>query len=118
MEITNDDLQQAITDALAGLALALAPQLDRGRFATDLLTLARQLGDAEHRPGAGLLAEVARVVEGAEVMRLPGAAPCRASTPTARQDQGAVLRRSPHHQQPFQHPGNAQMELPGPSSSR
>ncbi len=118
MELTTDDLQQAITDALAGLALALAPQLDRGRFATDLLTLARQLGDAEHRPGAGLLAEVARVVEGAEVMQLPGAAPCRASTPTDQPDQGAALHRSPRRQRPSRYPGNARMEPLEPSSSR
>lgn len=90
MEFTNNDLQQAITDAIAGLALALAPQLDRCRFATDLLTLARQLGDAEHRPGAGLLAEVARVVGGAEVMRLPCSCAGRPS-----QRQGAIPHTPP-----------------------
>lgn len=86
MEFTNDDLQQAITDALAGLALTLAPQLDRVQFANDLLDRARQLGDAEHRPGAGLLAEVARVVRLNRVTPPPvglGAHPCCESSRTS-----------------------------------
>lgn len=57
------DLEQAITDGLGAIAVALCAQLDATRFAADLKILSTELESAGNGPSAGLVAEIARTVE-------------------------------------------------------
>lgn len=63
MKLTNEEVLQAFTDAMGGLALALGKQIDPAKLATDLRTLADESERAGMGPSAGLLDEIARTVE-------------------------------------------------------
>lgn len=63
MKLTNEEILQAFTDAIGGLAVALGRQIDPARLATDLRTLADEAERAGMGPSAGLLDEIARTVE-------------------------------------------------------
>lgn len=63
MELTNEDVLQAVTDALGGLALALGKQVDAAKLAADLRKLADDAERLGQGPSAGLLDEMARTVE-------------------------------------------------------
>lgn len=63
MKLNNEEVLQAFTDAIGGLALALAKQMDATKLAADLRTLANDAETLGHGPSAGLLDEVARTVE-------------------------------------------------------
>ena len=63
MKLTNEEILQAFTDAIGGLAVALARQIDPERLAADLRSLADEAERAGQGPSAGLLDEIARTVE-------------------------------------------------------
>lgn len=63
MKLTNEEVMQAFTDALGGLAVALGRQIDPAKLAADLRTLADEAERAGMGPSAGLIDEVARTVE-------------------------------------------------------
>ena len=63
LKLNNEEVLQAFTDAIGGLALALAKQIDAAKLAADLRTLANDAEKLGHGPSAGLLDEVARTVE-------------------------------------------------------
>lgn len=63
LELTNEEILQAFTDAIGGLAVALGKQVDAGRLAADLRKLADETKQLGHGPSAGLLDEVARTIE-------------------------------------------------------
>jgi len=63
MNLSNEEILQAFTDAIGGLAVALGRQIDPARLATDLRTLADEAELAGMGPSAGLLDEIARTVE-------------------------------------------------------
>lgn len=63
MNLSNEEILQAFTDAIGGLAVALGRQIDPARLATDLRTLADEAERAGMGPSAGLLDEIARTVE-------------------------------------------------------
>lgn len=63
MKLNDEDVLQAFTDALGGLALALAKQIDPAKLAADLRALADAAERAGAGPSAGLLDEIARTVE-------------------------------------------------------
>ncbi|HMW64765.1 MAG TPA: hypothetical protein PLR94_13845 [Accumulibacter sp.] len=58
-----DDALQAFTDAIGGLAIALARQIDPAKLTADLRMLADEAERAGMGHSAGLLHEVARTVE-------------------------------------------------------
>lgn len=63
MKLTNEEILQAFTDAIGGLAVALGKQIDPAKLAEDLRTLANEADRAGMGPSAGLLDEIARTVE-------------------------------------------------------
>ena len=63
MKLTNEEILQAFTDAIGGLAVALGRQIDPKKLAEDLRTLADEAERAGKGPSAGLLDEIARTVE-------------------------------------------------------
>lgn len=63
MKLTNEEVMQAFTDAIGGLAVALGRQVDPTKLATDLRSLADEAERAGMGPSAGLIDEVARTVE-------------------------------------------------------
>lgn len=63
MKLTNEEVMQAFTDAIGGLAVALGRQIDPQKLASDLRTLADEAEHAGMGPSAGLLDEIARTVE-------------------------------------------------------
>ena len=68
-ELFRITLLQSVTDALGGMALALSAQVDAKRFAEHLRLLADEAEHAGHGPSAGLLDELARVVEERQIAR-------------------------------------------------
>jgi hypothetical protein len=62
-KLTDEEVLQAFTDAIGGLAVALARQIDAKRLADDLRLLADEADKAGYGPSAGLLDEIARTVE-------------------------------------------------------
>ena len=63
MKLTNEEILQAFTDAIGGLAVALGRQIDPKKLAADLRTLADEAERVGTGPSAGLLDEIARTVE-------------------------------------------------------
>lgn len=63
MKLTNEEVLQAFTDAIGGLAVALAKQVDAAQLVTDLRKLADDADKLGMGPSAGLLDEIARTVE-------------------------------------------------------
>lgn len=63
LKLNNEEVLQAFTDAIGGLALALAKQIDAAKLAADLRTLANDADKLGMGPSAGLLDEIARTVE-------------------------------------------------------
>jgi hypothetical protein len=63
LKLTNEEILQAFTDAIGGLAVALGRQIDPAKLAADLRTLADEADRAGMGPSAGLIDEVARTVE-------------------------------------------------------
>lgn len=63
MKLTNEEILQAFTDAIGGLAVALGRQIDPKKLAEDLRTLADEAERVGMGPSAGLIDEVARAVE-------------------------------------------------------
>ena len=63
LELTNEEILQAFTDAIGGLAVALGRQIDPKKLAADLRTLADEAERVGTGPSAGLLDEIARTVE-------------------------------------------------------
>lgn len=63
MKLTNEAVLQAMTDALGGLAVAMAKQVNAEQLAGDLRTLADEAAAMGHGPSAGLLDEMVRAVE-------------------------------------------------------
>lgn len=63
MKLTNEEILQAFTDAIGGLAVALGRQIDPKKLAADLRTLADEAERVGTGPSAGLIDEVARTVE-------------------------------------------------------
>ena len=63
MKLTNEEILQAFTDAIGGLALALGKQVDPAKLAADLRTIADEADRAGMGPSAGLIDEVARTIE-------------------------------------------------------
>lgn len=63
LKLTNEEVMQAFTDALGGLAVALGRQIDPKKLTEDLRTLADEAERAGMGPSAGLIDEVARTVE-------------------------------------------------------
>ena len=63
MKLTNEEILQALTDAIGGLAVALGRQIDPKKLAADLRTLADEAERVGTGPSAGLLDEIARTVE-------------------------------------------------------
>lgn len=63
MKLTNEDVLQAMTDALGALAIAVSRQVDAGQLAKDLRALADEANAIGHGPSAGLLDEMVRAVE-------------------------------------------------------
>jgi hypothetical protein len=55
MKLTHEEEMQAITDALAGIATAIARQIDADRFLADLNILAKAAEINGKGPSAGLL---------------------------------------------------------------
>lgn len=62
-ELTREEELQAYTDALGAIVTAIASQLDAPRLVTDLRLLADIAERAGHGPSAGLIDEMARVVD-------------------------------------------------------
>lgn len=63
MKLTNEEILQAFTDAIGGLAVALGKQVDPVKLVEDLRTLANDVDRLGQGPSAGLLDEIARTVE-------------------------------------------------------
>jgi galactitol-specific phosphotransferase system IIB component len=63
LKLTNEEILQAFTDAIGGLAVALGRQIDPKKLAADLRTLADEAERVGTGPSAGLLDEIARTVE-------------------------------------------------------
>ena len=63
LKLTNEEILQAFTDAIGGLAVALGRQIDPKKLAEDLRTLADEAERVGMGPSAGLIDEVARTVE-------------------------------------------------------
>lgn len=63
MKLTNEEVLQAFTDAIGGLAVALGKQVDPAKLAEDLRKLANDADRLGEGPSAGLLDEIARTVE-------------------------------------------------------
>ncbi len=63
LKLSNEEILQAFTDAIGGLAVALGRQIDPKKLAEDLRTLADEAERAGMGPSAGLIDEVARTVE-------------------------------------------------------
>ena len=63
LKLTNEEILQAFTDAIGGLAVALGRQIDPKKLAADLRTLADEAERAGMGPSAGLLDEIARTIE-------------------------------------------------------
>ena len=63
LKLTNEEILQAFTDAIGGLAVALGRRIDPKKLAGDLRTLADEAERVGMGPSAGLIDEVARTVE-------------------------------------------------------
>lgn len=63
LKLTNEEVMQAFTDALGGMAIALSKQLDPAKLASDLRAFADEADRAGKGPSAGLLDEIARTIE-------------------------------------------------------
>lgn len=63
LKLTNEEVMQAFTDALGGMAIALGKQLDPAKLASDLRAFADEADSAGKGPSAGLLDEIARTIE-------------------------------------------------------
>lgn len=63
LKLTNEEILQAFTDAIGGLAVALGKQVDPAKLAADLRKLADEANQLGHGPSAGLIDEIARTVE-------------------------------------------------------
>lgn len=63
MNLSNEEILQAFTDAIGGLAVALGRQIDPKKLAVDLRTLADEAERVGMGPSAGLIDEIARTVE-------------------------------------------------------
>lgn len=63
MNLTNEEVLQAVTDAFGALAIALSRQIDASRLSADLKKLSDEALDAGNGPSAGLIGEIARTVE-------------------------------------------------------
>ena len=63
LELTNEEILQAFTDAIGGLAVALGKQVDPAKLVEDLRKLANDADRLGQGPSAGLLDEIARTVE-------------------------------------------------------
>jgi len=63
MKLTNEEILQAFTDAIGGLAVALGKQVNPAKLAEDLRKLANDADRLGQGPSAGLIHEVARTVE-------------------------------------------------------
>lgn len=63
LKLTNEEVMQAFTDALGGLAMALGKQIDPAKLASDLRAFADEADRAGKGPSAGLIDEIARTIE-------------------------------------------------------
>jgi hypothetical protein len=63
MKLSDEELIQAFTDAIGGLAVALSKQVDPRKLANDLKTLAKEADDGGQRGSASLLMEIGKTVE-------------------------------------------------------
>lgn len=63
MNLTNEEVLQAVTDAFGALAIALSRQIDAKQLATDLRDLSDEAQASGHGASAGLIGEIARAVE-------------------------------------------------------
>lgn len=63
LKLSNEEILQAFTDAIGGLAVALAKQVDPAKLVGDLRKLADEADTLGMGPSAGLLDEIARTVE-------------------------------------------------------
>lgn len=63
LKLTNEEVMQAFTDALCGMAVALGKQIDPAKLASDLKAFANEADSAGKGPSAGLIDEMVRTIE-------------------------------------------------------
>lgn len=62
-ELSREEEMQAYTDTLGAIAIAISRQVDARQFSADLKQLADMAAKRGNGPSAGLLDEIARVID-------------------------------------------------------